>query len=284
MSVLYQLVVGLEKTKALDVVAKPLAAGVSKVVRSNRTVRNWLSGTPTGHPAHPALTDVTLGALGMSTLLDVVGGRSAERSADLLLRVGVGSVVPTAATGLNDWSDLMGGASRVGLVHASSNTTALGLYLASLAARRRGDRGAGKALAVAGLGVLTVGGYLGGHLAFARTSGVNHTALENPPTDWTPVLSDAALTRGAHRLVHAAGVLVLLVQDDSGISAIANTCSHLGGPLNEGEFRDRCVTCPWHGSTFRLEDGEVVQGPATVPQPVYATRVRDGQVEVRLQS
>jgi nitrite reductase/ring-hydroxylating ferredoxin subunit len=282
MSVLHHLVALLEKAEALDVVAKPVSTAVNKVVRSNGLVTNVLSGTPTGHPAHPPLTDVTIGAWASSTLLDLVGGRRCEPAADLLIGVGLLSAVPTATTGLNDWSDTTGPASRLGLVHATSNTTALTLFATSLAARRQGRRGAGKMLGLAGLGALTVGAFLGGHLSYTRGTNVNRTAFDRPPTDWTPVLTDAALTPGQSKKVMAAGVPVLLVRDGGSIRAVASTCSHLGGPLEEGEVSDGCVTCPWHGSRFRLDDGAVVRGPATAQQPVFSTRVRDGQIEVRL--
>jgi hypothetical protein len=39
---------------------------------------------------------------------------------------------------------------------------------------------------------------------------------------------------------------------------------------------------PCHGSTFSLQDGALLHGPATAPQPAYLTRVRDDKVEVRL--
>jgi nitrite reductase/ring-hydroxylating ferredoxin subunit len=58
-------------------------------------------------------------------------------------------------------------------------------------------------------------------------------------------------------------------------------CSHLGGPLEDGTLEDGCVVCPWHGSRFRLDNGEPVDGPAAIPQPCFETRVRDGQIEVR---
>jgi nitrite reductase/ring-hydroxylating ferredoxin subunit len=68
---------------------------------------------------------------------------------------------------------------------------------------------------------------------------------------------------------------------------IADTCSHLSGPLHQGELTDAdgdnpCVTCPWHGSIFSLTTGDVVHGPATAPQPKFETLVRDGMVEVLL--
>ena len=88
------------------------------------------------------------------------------------------AAVPAAAAGLNDWSDTAGPQTRVGLVHAALNTTALSLYLASLAARARGRRHGGKALSLAGLGMLLGGAYLGGHLSFGMGVDVNRTAWE----------------------------------------------------------------------------------------------------------
>ncbi|MGH3764768.1 MAG: Rieske 2Fe-2S domain-containing protein [Pseudonocardiaceae bacterium] len=276
----HELVRRIERFSALDKVAKPVAGLVGRVVQP-RLVRNLLSGTRLGHPAHPMLTDVPIGAWSMSTLLDTLGGVSMEPAADVLVGVGILSAIPTAATGLNDWSDTIGGARRVGAVHASANVAALGLYVASLVARRRGRRGAGKALGLVGLGALMVGGYLGGHLSFARAINVNHTALEHRPGEWTPVLADAELGEGEHRAVFAGEAAVLLVRDDGELYALANTCSHAGGPLHEGEFVDGCVVCPWHASSFRLTDGSIVRGPATTPQPTYQTRVRDEKIEVR---
>jgi nitrite reductase/ring-hydroxylating ferredoxin subunit len=65
------------------------------------------------------------------------------------------------------------------------------------------------------------------------------------------------------------------------ICALAERCAHQGGPLSEGELQDGTITCPWHGSTFRVDDGSVVHGPSTFDQPCYETRVRDGFIEVK---
>jgi nitrite reductase/ring-hydroxylating ferredoxin subunit len=51
--------------------------------------------------------------------------------------------------------------------------------------------------------------------------------------------------------------------------------------LQEGEFVDGCVVCPWHHSRFRLDDGSIVDGPAVAPQPTYAVREQDGTFSVR---
>ena len=65
------------------------------------------------------------------------------------------------------------------------------------------------------------------------------------------------------------------------VYALAATCSHLGGPLDEGELKNGCIECPWHGSRFSLEDGAVERGPATRPQSSFEVRVDDGRVLVR---
>jgi nitrite reductase/ring-hydroxylating ferredoxin subunit len=270
----------IEGFTALDKVAKPVAGLVGKAVQP-RAVRNLLSGTNLGHPAHPMLTDLPIGAWSMSALLDVFGGANAEQAADLLVGAGILSAVPTAATGLNDWSDTIGGERRIGAVHATANVAALSLYVASLIARRSGGRGTGKLLGLAGFGVMVVGAYLGGHLSFAKGVNVNHTFLEHRSHEWTTVLAEAELAEGELRRVSVGEASVLLVRDDGQIHALANTCSHAGGPLDEGELADGCVICPWHASTFRLTDGHIVRGPASIPQPAYQTRVRDGKIEVR---
>ena len=42
------------------------------------------------------------------------------------------------------------------------------------------------------------------------------------------------------------------------------------------------LTCPWHGSVFRLADGSVARGPATAPQPTFQARVVGETVQVCL--
>ena len=278
---LHDLVGRVEQIEALDRLAKPLVRVVSPAVRP-RAVRNLLSGTYVGHPLHPMLTDLPIGAWGMSAVLDTVGGRAAQPAADLLVKVGVAAAVPTAGSGLNDWSDTHGRETRAGLVHAMAMTTALSLYAASAAARARGSRRGGKALGLAGFGVLLAGGYLGGHLSFVHGVNVNRTAWQDGPQGWTPVLAEADLADGEHRKVDAAGIPVLLYRTAGRLCALASTCSHMGGPLEEGTIGDGCVTCPWHGSTFRFADGSIVRGPASTPQPRYETQIREGQIEVRV--
>ena len=94
-------------------------------------------------------------------------------------------------------------------------------------------------------------------------------------------LPDGRLSR--RRLGYLTLTLLRLGGD---VLALADQCAHLGGPLHQGSLTDDgngpCVTCPWHGSTFRLADGTVVHGPATARQPAFDTRVVEGgMVQVR---
>lgn len=278
----HELVVSLGKVAPLDRVAKPLADAVSRVLPRG-LVKDGLSGTWLGHPLHPLLTDIPIGSFTSATLLDLLGGPGAEPAADILVGVGVAASLPTAAAGMSDWADTYGPDQRIGVVHAASNVAGIALYAASLLARRRGHRGAGTSLGLLGMGVMTLGGYLGGHLSYARGIGVNNTFWQHPPEEWTPVLDDDDLADGAPRHVEANGATVLLYRSHGRILAIGSRCSHAGGPLHEGEIdaAAECVTCPWHQSVFRLSDGKVVHGPATSPQPAFDVRVEGGKILVR---
>jgi nitrite reductase/ring-hydroxylating ferredoxin subunit len=84
------------------------------------------------------------------------------------------------------------------------------------------------------------------------------------------------------RAVEVEGVPVLVSRSEGGeVCAIANTCTHRGVLLNEGDRDGYVVTCPWHGSQFDLCSGEVLRGPGREPQQRFETRVREGNIEVR---
>jgi nitrite reductase/ring-hydroxylating ferredoxin subunit/uncharacterized membrane protein len=274
----------LAKVAQLDEPAKLIGKSVRDAIPRG-PVKDGLSGTWLGHALHPLLTDVPIGTFTSAVLLDWLGGgRGADRAADRLIGFGLAASVPTALTGLNDWADSEAASAsvrRVGLVHAATNVAATVLFGASLAARRSGARGGGKLLALLGAGALGVSGHLGGHLSYAEGVGVDQTAFEDPPEDWAPVMRESDLTEGEPRYAQAHGVGVLVVRDADGLHALSSRCVHRGGPLDEGEVADGCVTCPLHGSVFRLADGAVMRGPAAYPQPVWQVRVRAGLVELK---
>lgn len=130
-------------------------------------VRAVFGGKWFGHPVHPMLTDVVIGMWTSASLLDLGGQRTAT-AARRFVALGVVAAVPTMLAGLVDWRTTSQEAKRLGVVHAASNATALSLYLLSLRLRRHDRRLMGAATALAGMGVATFGGLLGGHLAFGE--------------------------------------------------------------------------------------------------------------------
>jgi nitrite reductase/ring-hydroxylating ferredoxin subunit len=227
------------------------------------------------------LTDIPIGAFTSASILDVVGGRAGRRVARRLIGIGILAAVPTAATGLSDWHDTHGDQRRIGVVHAAANVTALAFQFASWRARGKGHRARGMLLSGLGLGALSAGGYLGGHLVFSQRVGVDVEVPVIDLTGWRTVCRFDELPDGRAYGVEIDGVRIAVVRRGDIVHAMAATCSHAGGPLDEGSVQGNALQCPWHGSEFALFDGSVVRGPATAPQPVYDARVHDGVVEVR---
>ena len=265
----------------LSDVAAPIRDAVSGAVPPGSDLNTVLSGTWMGHPLHPLLTDVVIGAYTGAVVVDLVGGRRGQKSADRLLLLGLLAAAPTVASGFNDWSTLGAPEQRVGVVHAAGNAVGNVLFTLSFVARKRKRRMRGRILALAGLASSSFAGFLGGDLSFRRAAGVDRASLQEAPSDWTVVADDASVTEGRPVLADADGTPVVLVRSSGQVRALIARCSHQGGPLHEGQVSDGCITCPWHQSRFRLSDGEAVSGPTAHPQPVLEVRVQGGKVEVR---
>jgi nitrite reductase/ring-hydroxylating ferredoxin subunit len=274
----------LERLRSLD----PATATVARAVRRTlpAPAADVLHGVPIGQPGHPRLSGLSLGFWTSAALLDLLP--ETERAARALIAAGIAGTAPAALTGLADWSSLHREQQRVGAVHAATGMAATALFCASLAARSAGLQRRGKALSAAGLAFATVGGYLGGHMSFRLAAGANHAepVAHLAPLGWHDLCRLAELPDGrpVHRELGYISLLVL--REGSSVRVLADRCAHLGGPLHQGELvtlsGDRCVSCPWHGSTFRLADGAVVHGPATARQPVFDTRaLPNGMIQVR---
>lgn len=243
-------------------------------------VKDALAGTWLGHPLHPAVVVAPIGFWTSSLILDLTGE---WRAADLTLVAGLLSAGGAALTGAAQYYDATTNQQprRLGALHALVNTVAMGLYGASWWQRRRGNRGRGQALAMAGYGVLNAGGYLGGHLTYVLGIGVDHAAFEAPPEEWTDVCAVDELQFGKPKRVELDDSAVMLLAREDGVHAIGAICPHLGGPLDEGEIEGDTVSCPWHGSVFCISDGSLQHGPATTPAKVYDVRIDRGRVSVR---
>lgn len=267
----------------LDGVASKMHAAWNPLLGpdGSATVKDALYGTWLGHPLHPVMTDLPIGFWTSSAVLDAAG---MERGADITLKLGTVSALGTAVTGYAQWHDLqeLNAPRRLGTLHAMLNVTATACYGASWVLRDRGARTPGVVLSTTGLVIASAAGLLGGDLAYKLGIGVSRVAFEEPTGDWTAVISVADLTDGTLTRVENDGEPLVLLMVGDAVYAASATCTHVGGPLDEGELSGTCVTCPWHGSEFDLRDGRVIHGPATTPIHAYEARVTNGQVEVRV--
>ena len=250
----------------------------ARLIRPGK-LRDVLHGVWLGHPLHPVLVQVPVGAWLSASVLDFARGD--ERAARLLVATGLIAAVPAALTGAADWSEQHEQQMRVGIVHAAGNVVALGLYGASLASR---DRRLSRALRLAGLAAVSASGLLGGHISFRLAGGANH-AEEVPhlvKPGWQYLMTAADLPEGkpVHQMLGE--VPVVAIRTNGAVRVLADRCSHMSGPLSGGELADGCLTCPWHGSVFRIADGSVARGPATAPQPAFEAREAGGAIQVCL--
>ncbi len=251
---------------------------------TGQKIKNALHGTWLGDPLHVALTDVPIGAWTAAMVFDAIDAISDRgefgTAAGSALAVGIVGALGAAVAGLTDWSDTDAPARRIGLIHGLLNVGGVALFAGSLVARKRKSPGWGRTLSVLGYAIATFAARLGGNMVYEQRVGVDHTAGQSFPDDFVPVLAESELPEGGLRRVEYKGTPILLAKRDHRVYALAETCSHLGGPLSEGQFVDGSVKCPWHGSRFALEDGRVLDGPAVHPQPCLEARVRNGQIEV----
>jgi nitrite reductase/ring-hydroxylating ferredoxin subunit/uncharacterized membrane protein len=269
------LISNLERTAALD---RLIEAGqrVARLLPPGRA-RDTLHGVPLGHPLHPMLVQVPVGTWLSASLLDAWPGN--ETTSRRLVLAGLAASVPATLAGTADWSEQHEQQMRVGIVHAAANAAAIGLYAASVAVPARA-----RMLRLAGLAAAGAGGFLGGHLAYRQSAGANQAEpvphLVEP--GWHDLMPLDELDGRRPVKWMLGDVPVVVIRDGEHVHVLADRCSHLSGPLSDGDYRDGCLTCPWHGSTFRVADGGVARGPATAPQPVFRTHIADGIIQACL--
>jgi len=254
-----------------------------------RGLQNLLYGTKAlGHPLHPTITDLPMGAWTVGVVADYIGRVThvvPPQAGDIGLAVGIVAALAAVATGYTDFYNTYGQERRYGLTHAAIMSTSTLVMIVSLGVRwLGGGEGGWTAIGIATFGLLLAfgGAYFGGHLTFGFGTMVNHLAFVEGPEHFVDVGVPADFGEGMMHLVDAGGMSALLARLDGHIYGIADVCSHAGGPLHEGKRDGDVVVCPWHGSRFCLRNGQVLFGPATFDQPALDVEEADGVVRVKL--
>ena len=270
-----------------EAIQKAVGAFYGILGAPGQALKNLLHGTTLlGHPLHPAITDVPIGAWTVGVLCDwlfVTTGVVPPIAGDVALGVGVAAAILAAMSGLTDHHETSGFERRTATVHGLTMTTVLIVEVVSLVMRRSPDlRLSAIVIATLGYVLALAGSYVGGHLTFGIGSAINHNAFFEGPADFVKVGTRTDFPEGEMRRVEANGLPVVIMRRDGLLHAMGAVCAHAGGPLEKGKLEGDVVTCPWHFSRFRFEDGKVIGGPATFDQPALVVRERGGIVEVRL--
>jgi len=248
-------------------------------------VGNALQGIWLGHPLHPVVTTLPMGAAATTLALDaarLLPGRREDlgEASRFILGVGIAGSLTAAATGVTDWQHTQEQARRVGLVHGVLNAAATCMYVLSWRDRGRGRQVRGVAASAVGYGITLASGYLGASLVYRSGTGVDQSGPRLGAAQWSAALDDDKLDAAPQR-VEVGGTGVVLFRNDGAVLAVGERCPHLGAPMADAWIDRGRIICPWHGSQFDTETGRPLRGPATSPLSCYQTRVRDGVIEVR---
>jgi uncharacterized membrane protein/nitrite reductase/ring-hydroxylating ferredoxin subunit len=270
-------------------------------------LKDVLQGKPIGHPLHPALVHLPIGLFVFSLLLDVASfltddGNPFMRGAYYALLFGVVAALVAAIPGFVDWADIRADsrARRTATTHMILNLTAVAIFVIDVFLRSTQLEDARTPvlpllLSLAGVGILSVSGYLGGTLVYddgiavgrhrrqtatpARTIAV---ATGGETDGFVPVADAADIGEGETLRVALNGTVMTIARVGGEVFAFQEFCTHRFGPLSEGRLLHGEVECPWHRSRFNMKTGEVTQGPAKVDLKTFAVSVRDGKILVRV--
>jgi nitrite reductase/ring-hydroxylating ferredoxin subunit/uncharacterized membrane protein len=252
-------------------------------------IRDLLQGRWLGHPIHAAVTDIPIGMLLGSVVLDLIGQPTA---ADITLVGTILFMLAAAVAGLADYSETEGAALTRATLHATVMTIALVILIVSVVLRAGApaDRTVPIALSIIGFLLVTAGAFVGGDVVYVFGNMVSRHAFRGAGAKWirldTGDVSDLQQLPEATPTKMRAGIndLVVVRMGDQ-LHALHAVCAHAGGPLHEGVVVDGCVECPWHASRFRLTDGLARRGPTVYDQPAYEIRTAEaGGYEVRRQA
>jgi nitrite reductase/ring-hydroxylating ferredoxin subunit/uncharacterized membrane protein len=232
-----------------------------------------------GHPLHPMLIVYPFafltGAFGFSVAAAASRNRDLRTVADYLVPTGIAAGLLAAVPGVVDYLNVVppksSGKERA-TKHALLNVGALGLFATSwLLGRNGGRREVPLALQGIGSALMSVAGYMGGTLVFRNQIGVDHRYANAGKwqEDTREHSESRALTSAAAplevnqmKLVHVDDERIVVARTETGYAAFDDRCTHRGGPLSDGALICGTVQCPWHGSQFDVNTGEVKCGPA----------------------
>jgi len=270
------------------------------------SLKHLLEGRPVRVPLHATVVHFPLACFSIATLLDVASWLLPHTELVLVpgafwsICAGVATSVIAAALGFVDYTTIRDDhpGKKYATLHMLLNLVSVGLFASTLLLRRHeldAARTPGNVLALTLLAftVLTVSGYIGGHLVYNDGIGVGRhrrrTALPQstlelpePEDDFSPVCHVDEFTEGGTLRTMIRGTVIAIAKSEGQFYAFQEYCPHRFGPLSEGSIRNGQVICPWHQSCFDLTTGHVCNGPAKIPIQTYPVEVRYGRIFVKV--
>lgn len=254
------------------------------------------------HPLHPMLIAFPIAFLTGAVVADVAALMLNWQVGWLLgyylSLAGVISGAIAAVPGLIDYFSVIppySSAKVRATVHMVVNATALLLFTVALGVRTSPEApvtDAALILEVLALAFLFGGGWLGGTLVYRNQIGVDHRYAEagrwkeeglNISADgWVRAATTDELKPNQMKLLHIGESRIVLARTEQGYAAFDDHCTHRGGSLADGTLTCGIVQCPWHGSQFDVETGQVKNGPAPDSIATYAVEVHGNEVYVNL--
>jgi nitrite reductase/ring-hydroxylating ferredoxin subunit/uncharacterized membrane protein len=239
----------------------------------------------TSHPIHPMLIPFPFafltGAWGFRVAAAFSENQDLKTVSRYLAPTGIAAGLIAAVPGVIDYLGSVppqSSARQRATKHALLNVGSLTLFALSWLADRKRKRALPLALETAGTATLCVAGWMGGTLAYRNQIGVDHRYANAGKWQEARVARQQpnALEEVAHgletnqmKLVHVGGKRVAIGRTAQGYAAFQDRCTHKGGPLSDGVLMCGTVQCPWHGSQFDVDTGEVKAGPAEVKIETY---------------
>ena len=283
----------------LERTARPLAGlwnGIANVTKAfyrvlgspGKLLQDFMNGSWLGHSLHAVIVDVVIGASTGAVLLDLLrvlfGVDGLEVANAWMVGLAFLAALGAILAGLTDFKDTATGDERnVAGLHGLINIVGSLAFGLSAWQRLVGAHDAAFWPLIIGYLIISLGGYIGGHIVFKYGYMVNFNAFAKGrrAKEFTAILPVAELPENAPTKASLGATSLVLVHRGDVVYALKETCSHAGGPLSKGELKDDMIICPWHQSHFRLSDGAVRHGPAASRQVRYLARVNAGQVEVQ---
>jgi uncharacterized membrane protein/nitrite reductase/ring-hydroxylating ferredoxin subunit len=255
-----------------------------------------------GHPIHPMLVAFPIAFTTAAPLADLAGLLG---NWPTLLTVGAYASLAAVVTGLiaavPGFIDFLfvvppkSSARQRAIYHMVVNIVALSLMAAGWAFRdwqTHRPEVITVILEFASIGCMTIGGWLGGTLAYRNQIGVDHRYadagkwqeqyLEPDANGFVTVQNADELAIDQMILTHVRNKRIVLARTEEGFAAFDDYCTHKGGSLAGGMMACGTVMCPWHGSQFDVHDGKVKAGPAKKSISTYEVDHSGGKVRIRI--